>query len=570
MFKHIIQGISTLALIFGNNMTSMAAPTISATDNEKEKIAQVIRSYQYVDTHQAEIWPGFGPPDISSILLYPAGETEHVYAFDFLPSQPSLWQKTDIAGKTIYYMPKNSWNLEESYGNTDTVDGQLALLWGPHLLENFDSFSLSKIHSDRFFYYLNQHFNLPSPPPARNDLNDPDSMSLLLLEAYVMSDMDNNNLNTESLKNMLAIEQYRSRFMTPDAKKFEFYMGVRWGIPLYVGSKASGPEDAESGLESRGNTNTEGNDDEDDYGYVRKMEDVKVSASLLPIFRSAVLGMGLDFVKEDAQWKIALEKEGKDPLPKLLEHFPMSDSEIQQRVASAKSKHHFEKNEAGIRAIIQKNEETADRISQQYTAAPGVEIQLTVDWENSEPASQLSPDSDEYREEAILDTNTTLYGDISGYTWEGPQNTDLRISTASAVAMRISQNTLVEDQKQHYQQIFKLSENTRLVYDGHTTTVGEFVRTGKETGFHQIALSGSEVNVSGNLSGTLHTVDGHIELAFTIADSGDKAHNTLHTLPAHARNVRHFSTSSTPSPVAGHAPVRSGFHLFPVFAGSPR
>ncbi|MDX1901295.1 MAG: hypothetical protein SFW66_04705 [Gammaproteobacteria bacterium] len=480
----------------------ISSSVFSNEPTEKDLINVFADSFNYIESHQADIWPGYNLPGLATIIEYdPSGNEKadishyHLYAFDFKPTNP-LWQKMDFKGRLTYYMPQNSIHLSEH--EIANVDGQPVL---PFLVNRFfdPTSRVINFNSQKFSYYVAQHFHMKPmiTKGTRHFFQNEDNIRLAALEIEAMKAYLQNN-DAEALKDMLAIRQYRSRFMSAETKQLETRAEQSMGMSYYVGLKSAHLDQKSENafiLHDIINNMPTVDPHENDFHLDELTNYLEVA---IGYDSGAVIGLALDRIG-DKQWKMAVEKENASPINLLFKYYPMKKSEITRRVNNASAKYHFKVFASKLKNTLAGNDAGIIALQNKYDNSPGIPVELSLRKSNlySDSSDNLAA-----AHEYAKTSDTNAYAKLKK-SWIFDkldfhlQYTDIPVvfETSKIIDMKI----LPDYNFQFTNEVtdkFKLSANTHLVIDGVETTLSALIKSNKNLHFHQLRIKNPRVNIS--------------------------------------------------------------------------
>jgi len=490
--------------------TSVFAEQIS----EQTLINSVATSIDYSDKHGTDIWPGYKPKNLATVFIYDPNGTYphnvsqyHLYAFDFT-SKNLQWQKMNIQGKEAYYMPQNPFGIEGSEEDLLKLDGQYVLSYQSSNRDDATEVAVD-LNQERFVHFYEQQLNDFNPGPLTFFKNE-NNLKWALLEVEALKGYLQNN-DIDSLKNALAIRQYRAQFMNDEAKRYDILSEKLGGIILYASLKSANldPQKENAYLTDRLLNDLPKISDEDRMFF----DDLEqYSENAIGYYSGAVIGLALDR-SGDTQWKSSLEKNALASL--LMSHYPMNQAEINQRAEAATQKYHFEDFSKKMDSAFAANDAGIIALQNQFATSHDVSVTLSLRVNdkyldlNASMQHEYPVSSDEHAYDQI--TRTVKWDDVKfslQYT-----NLPIVFETTSVKKINASDDQSIKVEHESTDQ-FKLSADTHLVIDGKETTLGALVQTDQTIHFHQLSIdnANAQMTIGQSKKGELITKQGSLQV----------------------------------------------------------
>lgn len=295
----------------------------------------------------------------------------HTYAFHFAPTN-THWQQYRDLNPPSYFLPDDEYHLDGiplSYGIN--IDGQKTYVYSyieqkkaksdidlNTLVALHERFHLFQIEQPYFSSFYKNYANLYP------ELKDPENLALSYLELYTIQDYWKNH-NLESLKDYVAINQYRSRNLQKTSINYEIAKETIEGLADYF-VLASAPEDIGFKVIVDDSLNTECLENSEHA--------IDCQRQWRYYFTGAVTALALDELAYN--WKQIFIQAHTSPRLQLLQLLKMDDDTMMQRVHDAQLKFHYSKIEQEIKVHLTRYEEKISSYLQQYDAMPGVSFEL--------------------------------------------------------------------------------------------------------------------------------------------------------------------------------------------------
>lgn len=503
---------------------------------ESQYITNCATAINYVDENPNAIWPDFNFSAMPSVIKF---ENDHIYAFDLTPKN-SHWSKMNFANRVVYFMPKDNIGLGDVRGeNYINVDGQLSYV-SPSFIASDDPSTFDYNQATSFFVDLRflptfaQSLKQKTFTSTVYDNFQTENVQLMYLEIEALKTYLQTN-DTEALKDALAIKQYRARSLDQGSLTYENMTETFFGTLVYAGDQALNLDTT-----SRNQFVLDSFNNEEDCNVEAQIPGEYPFINCLTSTYPELAGQVMDFALDSngiTGWKIALQN-GTTPRNTLLAQYPMSDSDIDQRVQNAKIRYNFASFADTVANTINDYSNTLAQTQSDYQASPGIEIE--VDFIHaSNSSTEVS-----YETKVPVDSNTnyytnTNYGEI---TFSNPKVLHFSFNELPYLILSEQNETFTTgipfSSTSDQIAIFKLDPNTTITFDNKQTTLAKLLPNSALVKFKNLHLYTDAVDLQINkANGTLISTNNIIKLQVTMPST---AHNAIAVSPKMLMKALHL------------------------------
>ncbi len=314
----------------------------------------------------------------------------HNYALQFQPTNPH-WQLLSEFSPFVYFLEKDEYQLDKiplSYGKA--IDGQSPFYIYQYIEKTGERNSFVALH-ERFHFFQMEHdefrfFNFG----VYKELTSLINMALSYLELSAIEDYWLNN-QEESLKDYIAITQFRERTLCKESINYEIGKEVWEGLANYFAIAAltdERPIKQQLLQQERCSKNFE--------------ENITCQRQLRYYYTGAIAAFALDNLSV-MDWKQKFIEQHLAPRIQLQQLFKMDEKEINQRVQSAKERFDFNKSEEQIQLILNDYLKNMNQHLQDFKNQEGTPLTLFSGFKKTIGASRT-----ESEQSYFIDSNQEL------------------------------------------------------------------------------------------------------------------------------------------------------------------
>jgi hypothetical protein len=319
----------------------------------------------FQDMPGASIWPQNDIHLTPTLLHF---SNHHTYALQFQPTNPH-WQILNEFSSSVYFLEEDEYHLDGiplSYG--DVIDGQSpTYIFSYHeQVNNPERNSFIALH-ERFHAFQGEHepfqeYGFNTYP----DLNSIENIALSYLELATLKDYWTNHQN-ESLKDYIAITQFRERALNKDSLDYEIAKEVWEGLANYFAISAL-PDD--SPIKKQGLQTDIDKMCSQDFDQI-----IACQRQWRYYYTGAIAAFALDNLAIP-NWKTQFIEHHLAPRIQLQHFYNMKNEEINRRVQQAQEKFHFDKMMEKIHSIMDEYVRNMNLHLERYEAIEGTKLDL--------------------------------------------------------------------------------------------------------------------------------------------------------------------------------------------------
>ena len=508
---------------FSRNLLTVFLSLIAVSANanvESVYVDLIARTLNYEDKHSRDVWPGFNLSTIPDVIYLP--NSNHFYAFDIVAKNPN-WQSMKIAGRQAYFMSDNYLNIEtnaysdfwrDPYTN---IDGQNTFIDRVVLGTDASDVEIyyEEFLAEVFYAYFHPHLKFKNEVEYSYVNTDVENIKLMYLEIAVLKDYLKTN-NTETLKTALAIKQSRMKLLDKLSANFEKINEIEGTMEYVIHTLASN-------LTTQSRNAELGNEINSYICQLHGYQNEPIHPNAFPIcLEEAPLHIGpvheiaLDSLHiKGWQKSVAL---GTDPGTLLLQHFPMSEIDVSQRIAKAKNDYYYESTSPEFETALKNYQDQRDQLQADYKSSPGIEIQLEIINKNEllfptfEPPLLLAPD-------------IMIFSQINSASWDNI-NSSTKISfgvlpymiesTSYSLKPNQSGEGVTYSPKTTVQ--FKMDPSTPVILNGTQTTLGTIAAKNSNTNFNSLDIQNNGTSIEMKSSGHMTTNNNTVHITLKLPE----------------------------------------------------
>lgn len=509
-------------------LTSLSLSISSAyADLERDFVAKMAKSIDYVETHQEAVWPGFNIKTTPVIILFSHffqsnDDPEHIYALNFTPVNLP-WQKLTVDNHVAYFLNENliDPDLTNYEGEMHEVENQLSYIDSeiieifPHQEQYFN-----KLTESRAALYLKseskidkEHFYDTRLP--YDGFYEPTNVKLMYLEnAALNTAIYDKNQAEKAIQDAAAIHQYRQQLLHKDLNAYEYAKEVFTGLPYYISLRSQNLTDEEYINKTQLNNC--------DWLTGKENQNFSLILKCLywqhPRFISSIYGRHLD-QKLSSTWKGQVETQYKNTSTLIQDYYHMSDSQAKALTEKAMQNPEYEYNEIEglIDKSIAKEKNAMMKTVNEFKNQPGIELFGPWYWNYlSIYISSIFGGMEYY----LINTNSIIAkGFDSRMKSDDGEVVEYKHMPFGSATLVFLRNTIDNNRSAS---LMKLLPESQIVIDGITTTVGDFAKTGKMLSFKSLSIKDKYIDITVR-AGTLDAREGNLKLKLANEEGKDLA-----------------------------------------------
>lgn len=475
-----------------------------AQNVEHDFALQMQKTISYVKEHSSDVWPGFHLSATPIVVYFTDRDKSysHLYAFNFKPVNPA-WLPLNFNQSPVYYLDKDIYNISSIAWGFKTIDGQRSFIFDPDPKQD----SLQNVANTVYFRFFNyQHFHNESNFPQNDPWEYPDynglqqlmqvKLSYLELEAlknYLQ--IEDTTQKENSLKDAVAINQYRAMILDAGSKQYDSYLSRNWGLSGYVSWKSLNPLHDTQYIQAL-NTNCNISSSSNFESIRSCLEYDRYN------FLTLVYGLSLDR-HLNSEWKKEVETNKASPEVLLQRYYRFSNEEAEARVnyIIKNDKYNFSKLSLIVESKLNPFIEDTNKLQESYRQHPGIELQVFYQPAYENLKSDVRVKNSTETKSYYINNKTELYTNYSG----NGGNYDERKLSINFHNIPYFYNNVLNTPFGMQWGKFKVTPDTKLIIDRRVYTIGDFMKDKKRTCFIKLLIENQEVKL------TMKSMHGYID-----------------------------------------------------------
>lgn len=435
----------------------------SSLHKELDFVNEIANAIQHANDHP-DVWPGFNISSTPSIVYF---SNLHNYAYDFLPINAN-WKQIQRQGKPIFFLEKDEYGINnQPWGYGVLIDNQQSYLF--HYMDILDLNANRHIFlHERFHMYqleaFPREFLLYMTQPYTG-FNHIENVKLSYLEIKVLNNYLLNS-NIDSLKDYVAINQYRENLIGVESSQYEQGKEMMEGLADYYAYTVANKDD-----ESRKISMIKS------YQNVCSLENViKCEMHQRYYFTGAVVGVALDQLAING-WKEKMIKDRISIRGQLYRALPMNEAQIKKRIESAKIRYHYEELTKPIEQELISFQVELKNKQDTYSQMDGVILNI-----KKTPCNLFGQIKSE--KEYFISSNTLFNTNVVGNS--SCQDGSIKVNYLHLPFVFESDE---------YKNEFKIASDTKITINGITTSAKEFLEAGRSVKFDSLSIANQMVTI---------------------------------------------------------------------------
>jgi hypothetical protein len=434
-----------------------------------------------------EVWPGY---ELSSLPMVIHFRNGHIYAFNFESKNPN-WTQISVNGHSVLFSERDAWGVSKvPMHPAFPVDGEPAFVFSidDDPMDPYLPFIIL-VH-ERFHLYQFGNFAMEEEYVEYVDHFNRDNLALMKLEEALLKAFLKSNFEqrTEIIKDFLAVNQERQRYLTPSSKGWEDHQQRMEGLADYVSVKLFDVNPLIPIFSSQQHilSTMGGQDDNSIVAHAIKWRHYAVGS---------ILGYALDHLNVE-HWKEQVGYDARSMIAILNETLPLSEQERQMRLEKVKEAYHFDEIQEKAVASLDAYQKTVADLLNEYQASDGIAIRIA-----SPPRQGISGGGDSEKS-YHLDSGSMLLVD----------NNSVDTSTDLSWRMRLSRAPFVFQGNGTKE--FKADPDIEVKVDNKQYKLKDLQKMKADIAFSTIAWHDDKCEFNARIPGVIRSQQGRINILF--------------------------------------------------------